>query len=124
MFTFVPVTNTQYQEASIQHDYYSVEFGLNGSHPVYQFKLWNSDQKPPFFLLKGSSALAEQLKVGDIVPMKYYCNDLAPTIEHHPTRIEDIVNETQGRFKGYYRIKLNILENGESTVRQPIGNVC
>ena len=49
------------------------------------------------------------------MPMKYYCNDVAPTIERHRTRIEDIINETQGRFKGYYRIQLNILGNGEAT---------
>lgn len=126
MFSFAPAMFDQCQDhqAQMNPDYYCVEFGLNGSHPVYQFKLRHSDQTPHFFLLKESSALSSQLKAGDIMPMKYYCEDTVRTIEQHQTRIESIVNETQGRYKGHYRINLNILDNATDAVMQPTGTDC
>lgn len=126
MFSFAPaITGHQdYQDAPLHLDYYSVEFGVNGSHPVYQFKLRHSERTPFFFLIKKTSALASQLKEGDIVPMKYYCDDTARTMEQHDTRIESIVNETQGRYKGHYRINLDILGNKLANVLQPTGTDC
>lgn len=94
-----------------ENDFYSVEFGLKESAPVYQFKLWHSDRIPHFFLIKNTSALTPQLKVGNVILMKYYRNDPKRSIEQHRTRIEAIVNETNGRFKGHYRIKIDILGN-------------
>ncbi|MGD9368028.1 MAG: hypothetical protein PVH87_20175 [Desulfobacteraceae bacterium] len=126
MFSFAPAIagHQDYQDALLHLDYYSVEFGLNGSHPVYQFKLRHSERTPHFFLIKDTSALASQLKEGDIVPMKYYCDDTARTMEQHNTRIESIVNETQGRYKGHYRINLSILYNKLANVLQPTGTDC
>lgn len=94
-----------------ENDFYSVEFGLKESEPVYQFKLWHSDRTPHFFLIKDTSALTSQLKVGNVILMKYYCNDPMRSIEQRQTRIEAIVNETNGRFKGHYRIKIGIIGN-------------
>jgi len=122
MFSFAAAATDHYQGLPVAYDYYSVEFGLNGSHPVYQFKLWHSDGTPHFFLLKDTSDLVALLKVGDILPMKYYCNDTPRTIERHHTRIEDIVNEKQGRFKGYFRIKLDILGNDKARILLSTGS--
>lgn len=126
MFSFAPaiVEQCHCPEPKANQDYYCVEFGLNGSQPVYQFKLRHSDQTPHFFLLKETSALTAKLKAGDILPMKYYCGETVRTIEQHPTRIESIVNETQGRYKGHYRINLNILEEDAAPVMQPTGTEC
>lgn len=126
MFSFVPaiVEQSYCPEPRLNHDYYCVEFGLNGSQPVYQFKLRHSDRIPHFFLLKETSALTARLKAGDILPMKYYRGDEARTIQQHPTRIESIVNETQGRYEGHYRISLNILCDDAEAVMQPTGTDC
>lgn len=122
MFSFAPaiVENSDYHHLDADHDFYSVEFGLNGSHPVYQFKLRHSQHAPHFFLIKDSSRLAAELKVGDIMPMKYYCNDPVGSVRNHKTRIEAIVSETEGRFKGHYQIELSILENTVSDAQSPI----
>lgn len=122
MFTFVPVNQEEQHcpEPITNHDFYSVEFGLDGSHPVYQFKLWHLDQTDPFFVLKNTSALAKRLNVGDVMPMKYYYNEMEPAVEHHQTRIKEIVNEKDGRFEGHYRIELNILNNDMAEFLQPI----
>lgn len=123
MFSFAPAItgHDDYQETPLRFDYYSVEFGLNGSHPVYQFKLRHSERTPHFFLIKKTSALASRLKEGDIMPMKYYRDDTVRTMDQYETRIESIVNETQGRFKGHFRINLSILGTELTNVLQPTG---
>lgn len=126
MFSFAPanVEQSYCPEPRVYYDYYCVEFGLNGSQPVYQFKLRHSDRIPHFFLLKETSALSAQLKAGDILPMKYYSGDATHTIEQHPTRIESIVNETHGRYEGHYRISLNILCDDAGAAMRPTGTDC
>lgn len=126
MFSFAPAIAgpDDYQDAPPRLDYYSVEFGLNGSHPVYQFKLRHSEKTPHFFLIKETSPLASRLKEGDIMPMKYYRDDTTRTMAQHETRIESIVNETQGRFKGHFRINLSILGDELANVLQPTGTDC
>ena len=125
MFSFAPaLIKNHSQNLLAQNDYYCVEFGLNGSHPVYQFKLWHSNRIPNFFLLKENSALTAQLKEGDILPMKYYCEETVRTIDQHATRIESIVNETHGRFRGHYRIKLDILDDEMAEAMLPTGTEC
>lgn len=110
MFSFAPAITKYHQSKHIPLDdtYYSVEFGVNESQPAYQFKLWHSDQTPHFFLIKDTSALTAQLKVGEMILMKYYCSNPMRNIEQHETRIDAIVKETHGRFKGHYRITLDI----------------
>jgi hypothetical protein len=113
MFSSAPAITKYRQNKNIPLDdaYYSVEFGLNESQPVYQFKLWHSERTPHFFLLKETSALAAQLKVGEMISMKYYCSNPLRNIERHDTRIDAIVKETKGRFKGHYRITIDIRDN-------------
>lgn len=123
MFSF-PSAVTKYQRHNpvpLDDAYYSVEFGINESHPVYQFKLWHSERTPHFFLLKETSALAAQLKAGEMISMKYYCNNPMRHIEEHETRIDAIVKETHGRFKGHYRITLAILDDDMAEPLQATG---
>lgn len=123
MFSFAPAVTKYHQNKNTPLDdtYYSVEFGVNESQPVYQFKLWHSEKTPHFFLLKETSALTAQLKVGEMIPMKYYCSNPMRNIELHETRIDAIVKETQGRFKGHYRITLDIRDNDMAEHLQATG---
>ena len=91
-------------------DFYCVEFAMTAPHPVYQFKLWHSERDAPFLLVKDNSDLLPQLKVGTVMPMKYYCDDSHQRTQVRKTQIRQIVSETQGRFQGHYRIELEILE--------------
>ena len=93
----------------LELNYYSVEFPLHGTQPVYQFKLWQSEQNSFFLLAKDGSDLISQLKVGHIMPMKYYSEDALRSTEIRDTRIIEIINETKGRFRGHYRIELGIV---------------
>ena len=93
-------------------DFHSVEFPLGHVQPLYQFKLWRSETNTFFLLAKESSDLVSRLKIGRIVPMKYYGEDAMCAAQVHDTQIIEIVKETQGRFSGHYRIELNIVSDG------------
>ncbi len=114
MFFFEPSLGEKPQAESFQPNYYSVEFPLNATQPVYQFKLRQSVQNTFFLLVKNGSNLVSQLKVGHILPMKYYIEDGMRTIEVRNTQIMEIVNETHGRFRGHYRIELDIMMDDQA----------
>ena len=117
MHLFKPPDKNNSQAATLSPEYYSVEFPLGHFKRLYQFKLWRSEQNTFFLLAKESSDLVSQLKVGRIVPMKYYSEDAIQTNEVRNTQIAEIVKETTGRFSGHYRIELNIVSDGHSESR-------
>lgn len=118
MTFYIPTMTENGKRLSLLSQYYSVEFAMQTPHPVYQFKLWHSDQNILFLLVKENSDLLPQLKVGHVLPMKYYIDDTHCPTKVRKTQIREIVNETQGRFKGHYRIELEILENCASAMMQ------
>ena len=117
MFFYAPSIGRQREANPLQQNYYSVEFALRGNQPVYQFKLWRSEHNSFFLLAKDGSDLISQLKVGRIMPMKYYSENAARATEVRDTRITEIVNETQGRFSGHHRIELDIVGASKAKYR-------
>lgn len=89
--------------------FHSVEFVIQSPHPIYQFKLWRSECNQFFLLVKDSSTVLAQLKVGNILPMKYHCGETAMQTEVRDTQIESIINEEEGRFRGHHRVELAIV---------------
>ena len=112
MLYFTPTDSDKPRTSPLFAEFYSVEFPLEDVQPLYQFKLWRTDENTFFLLAKESSNLVSRLKVGRIVPMKYYSENAMLTTEVHNTQITEIVKETQGRFSGHYRIGLNIVSDG------------
>jgi hypothetical protein len=109
MLFFTPSITNKKQTESLQPNYFSVEFPLEATQPIYQFKLRQSVQNTFFLLVKNGSDIVSQLKVGHKIPMKYYSNDMMHTVEVRNTQIMEIVKETHGRFRGHYRIELDIM---------------
>ena len=95
---------------SIIDQYYSVEFSVNGSAFVYQFKIWDMSSKGICVLVKEDSGLLNRLKAGDILNLKYYTTDSSRPIEYLETEIRDIAKDENGRFRGLYLVGLSILE--------------
>jgi PDZ domain-containing secreted protein len=95
---------------SFTNQYYCGEFLINGLNMLYQFKIWNiATDNAMFTLVKEDSDIINNLKVGDVVDMKYYStNSLYPT-ENFNTEIKFINKDDRGRFKGHYRIGLAIV---------------
>jgi len=88
---------------------HSVEFVLDAPHPIYQFKLWRSEFNCLFLLVKNSSEVLPQLRIGSILPMKYLSCEPREPMEVRETEIKNIINERKGRFEGHYRVELAIV---------------
>ncbi len=100
--------------SQLKPSFYSVELLSHELQLLYQFKIWNFSSDPMFILVKEGSGFLEQLKVGQVFKSKYYSTDsLCPTVELK-TRIAQVVRSDQGRFKGYYVIRLAII-NSDNT---------
>lgn len=92
----------------------SVEFSIHGIECLHQFRIWNILPESMCVLVKEDSEILRALKVGDILPLKYYTSDsFRPTV-YLDTEIKHIQKEEKGRFKGHYLIGLDILGRQES----------
>ncbi len=91
--------------------FHSVEFALDTPQPLYQFRIWRSVHNKPFLLVKENSAVLSGLKVGHIIPMKFYSSEALRQAEIRSTQIRQIINEKQGRFQGHYRVEIDILSS-------------
>ena len=90
--------------------YTIVEFSLEGLANLYQFKIWNISPLGIGVLVTHGSEVLRHLKVGDILDMKYYRQELTEQPEQLKTEIKHITKDAQGRFKGNYLVGLSILE--------------
>ena len=89
--------------------YHSVEFSVDGSRFVYQFKLRKVRESSMGVLVREDSKVMDSLKVGDIIKMKYYPKDSFLPPELLDTEIQYITEENEGRFPGHYMVGLSLL---------------
>ena len=90
--------------------YYSVEFQLQGTGNVYQFKLRDMSAKGLGILVNKDSAVLKHIKVGDTVDMKYIPPESAGSSESLKTQIAHITQKDEEPFKGHFLIGLLITE--------------
>ena len=102
------------KRGSTTDQYYSVEFSIKRSIFVYQFKIWDTSSKGICVLVKEDSDLLNQLKVGDILDLKYYRTDPLKSADYLKTEISYITKDDTGGFKGVYLVGLSILGNQDS----------
>ena len=88
--------------------YCSVEFAVDGADYLRQFRLYNMEPEVMCFLIKETSEVADCLRVGDTMKMKYYSEDAFHSPQYLETEIRQITKEDQGRFKGHYVVGLSI----------------
>ena len=93
------------------HQYYSVEFSINGLDLSYQFKIWNIASTSMCVLVREDSDILPRLKVGDTLNMKYYSTDSVYPSDYLQTAIIHVTKNDQGRFKGHYLVGLEIQES-------------
>ena len=95
----------------LQRDkFYSVEFMVEGLPYLFQFKIWNTQSKQMFIIVKESSDILNRIKEGESFNMKYYSSVLEYPIELK-TKIDYLTKEKNGRFKNHYLVGLKILQN-------------
>ena len=92
---------------TIMNKYYSVQFPLNGVGPIYLFKLRNMSNPGLCILVKENSNIFKQLKVGDILNMKY-----SPTGSFDSSILKTLINSknSNGGFNGHSMIGLSIID--------------
>jgi len=93
------------------HQYYSVEFSINGLDHPYLFKIWNVASMSMSILVKEDSDILPLLKVGETLNMKYYSTCSVYPPDYLETAIRHITKNDQGQFKGHYFVGLEILES-------------
>ena len=95
---------------SIVEQYSIVEFSTSNSEPTYQFQLRDLPMPGMNILVKENSAILKNIKVGDILNMKYYRKKMAEMPDCLSTEIIQITKNDQGRFRGHYLVHLSVLE--------------
>ena len=91
-------------------EFYSVEFFVDKLFLLVQFKIWNTQSKPMFVLVKESSEIISHLQVGDVINMRYYSYSSSLLTIELETEIEYIVLDKNQRFRGHYLVGLKILQ--------------
>lgn len=98
------------ESRTILDRYYSVEFQLQDTGNVYQFKLRDMSSKGLGILVNKDSAVLKHLKVGDTLDMKYIPPESAGLSESLKTQIAHITQKDNEPFKGHFVIGLLITE--------------
>lgn len=103
-------TERNFEPSQILNKYYSVQFSLNSSDPVYMFKLRDISRNGLCILVKEDSDVLKRLKVNETLNMKY--NSLEPPGSNKlfKTRISDISKNNFGGFTGHYLVGLSIID--------------
>ena len=104
-------SDKRFEARSRAGKYSSVEFSPNKETVTYQFKIRDIASSGIGILVNEGSALLKNLKVGDVLNMKYYPLNLAEQPEYIETEIKHITKDEKGRFKGHYLVGLLVLEN-------------
>jgi pyruvoyl-dependent arginine decarboxylase (PvlArgDC) len=92
-------------------EYYSVQFFLNDKGPTYLFKLRNISSNGPCILVKQDSSVFKELKVGDLLDMKYNRPESFGDGETFKTIITSKIPDNH--YTGYYIVELSIINNQE-----------
>jgi hypothetical protein len=98
------------ESRTLLNRYYSVEFRLEDTGNVYQFKLRDMSSKGLGILVNKDSAVLKYLKVGDTLDMHYIPPESAGTSESLKTKIAHITEKEDEPFKGHFIIGLSITE--------------
>jgi len=102
--------NNRSEPREILDRFYSVELLLEDTGLVYQFKLRDVSSKGLCILVKEDSAVLKNLKVNDMLDMKYNPPESPGKSESLKTEIRHITKPEQEAFKGHLFIGLSIVE--------------
>jgi len=89
---------------------YTVELSFAGLPFTYKFKIWNLSSKGTCIVVRNDSAVLKEIKVGDVLEMKYYTADTPDLPRCLGTQIKHITKDEGGRFKNHTLVGLQIRE--------------
>ena len=109
MFELIKTGNQRSDAQSILNECYSVQFLLNGKLPSYLFKLRNNSSNKPYILVKQDSYVFRELKVGDVLDMRYNPSGSLGGGKTFKTIITSKI--PHNRYNGHSIIELSIINN-------------
>ena len=89
---------------------HTVELACSSLQFAYLFRIWNLSSKGTCIVVRDDSEVLEQVKVGDVLEMKYYNTDTSNRPESFQAEIKHIAKDDGGRFKNHTLVGLKILE--------------
>jgi hypothetical protein len=89
---------------------YTVELACAGLPYPYKFKIWNLSSKGTCIVVRNDSAVLKQIKVGDVLELKYYTADTPKLSKCFGTEIKHITKDEEGRFRNHTLVGLQVLE--------------
>ena len=95
-------------------EFESVEVTFDGIECSHQFRIWNGEPCSMFVLVKHSSEIMNRFKVGEVLKMKYYTHDSGARVKMMDTKIQQIIKEENGRFRGHYVVGLALAESANA----------
>jgi len=90
-----------------------VKVASEGIECSHQFRIWSGDPHSMFVLVKHSPEIMDRFKVGEVVKMKDYTHGSDCRTKMMDTKIQQIIKEDQGRFRGHYVVGLALAESGQ-----------
>ena len=96
---------------SVDRRYSSVEFSIRDLNYLYQFRIWDTSSAGMSILIKEDSEILEHLKVGDILDMKFYPEQISFDPENIKTEIRHITKDVSGRTRGHCLVGLSLRRN-------------
>ena len=99
-------------DRNIQQDqFFSVEIRPDSLIPIYKFKLRKSSSKGAYILVKEGSAILSYLKSGQQLNVNYNPEKQTESVTSLKTKINYIIKEVQGRFKGHHLVGLSTIQS-------------
>jgi hypothetical protein len=91
------------------NQFHSVEMKL-ASLPIYLFKLKDVSSNSACFMVKKGSAILKNLKVGQILILRYHAADGMKRSEVFKSEIKHITKALENPYKGHYAVGIRLLE--------------
>ena len=93
------------------NQFHDLEFSVNSLNLNYQCRIRCNGPSAIFVLVKENSIVLDELRVGDILNMRYHRRDATLSTEDLDTKIKYITKAEGGPYKGHYRVGLDILQH-------------
>ena len=89
--------------------FFCVEVRPNSLLPFYKFKLRKSSSDDAFILVKEDSAILSFLEAGQELKINYFSAEKSDLGTWLKTKINYVIKEVQGRFKGHHVVGLSTI---------------
>jgi hypothetical protein len=107
--TVIDLAEHRFKTKLVSGKYHSVQFFLNGSGLSHLFRLRYNTSNGPYVLVKQDSSVFNELKVGNLLNMKYNRPESAGDGETFKTLITSITPDEH--YIGYFIVELSIIKN-------------